>query len=697
VRVPVRQLAVICCLLVCVGTIASVGVAIDGDDVSPTTGSPQRSAELFQQSPENGTVENQTEHHRQLGNTSEEGSREAIKRWLASSMTDRLERNAINVSQGEYQLGQAVLGEGFEEDLERYVNVAGETESQEDDRIADTFNETRQTQRNFTEQASEFQRVYEDYQAALAAGETNRARELAKRLDRLASRINETSRTLTDRYGSLANETGVSFDDGQRTVQNLTNRTVAEAENVVEETLVRTELQVESVSPLASYPQPLVIEGQYVAVNGTAISGAEIVLATPGPESNATTTTDSEFELRHRPVDLETGVRNLTVSAIPSNGSVYLPATTTITSDIQAVKPDVSISDAGDGISYGEQANVTVDVTVADRPGVGVPVDITIDGTVLATGRTDDTGTLRTAVELPAGVRNGSRDFTVRVGTAGRAIAPATATRSVIVERTATTTTLAVTNGSTIGLGGSVSTAEGVPITNRPVQIQVDGTVIETVRTNATGAFTTTLESRAVPTNEPITVTAVYDEPASNLDPSQASAIAEQFGDSSSPPEQDNALGDGIVLPVIAGVGTVLIVILAGTVYLQRRESPSPSGREPTVDPSRAETVSSAPATIADIEAALERHDIDEATVSLYAFVLEQLPTEARPDQTPRERYRSVADSLSPEKAAVFESVTDLYERARFAPTTVSATSIETAVADVREGFEERDVRSSDD
>lgn len=678
-------------------------------EIQPAVEQSSFSDAIAQQSPaggpDNATDENQTEHHRNPENASGDGSQTDIKRWLVSSMAGRLKGSAINLSQGEYQLAQSVLGEGFGDDLGRYVNVAGETDTQQDDQVAQTFNETQQAQQTYSEQVSEFERLYDEYQAAREAGDTERARQLAKRLERLASQINATGQTLVERYETLSNTTGVSLEEGRQAISNTTNQIVAEAQRVVNQSLVRTELRITSVTSTASYDDPLVIEGRYVTENGTAIGDSAVELVVPGPTTNTTTAANGSFTLTHRPIDLEAGVQNLTVAAMPDNASVYLPTTTTVTTEIEPIEPNISFVGVFDQISFGEQRSVAVDVTVADRPAGGVPVTITLDGTVLTTGRTTESGTFESTVRLPASVRNGSMDLVARAGVDGRAVSEATTSRTVVVESTPTDLTLETTNGSAIRVHGRLTTTDGVPVADQPLQLSVDGTVVETVRTNATGAFVGSIDGESVPIGESVTVTAVYDEPTSNLASSEASAIAERMpeesGGSNDPgADQNDSAWDILTNPIVVAAGVVSVAGLFIAGYLWRRRSPSQTPTDTPSNQSEIETPQSSaptPTTLADVEATLERDGPDAAVVSLYEMVSRDVSADTRPDQTPRERYRAVRDALSAEQASVFERVTTLYEQAEFAPETVPTDRIEDVIEAVRKGFVDETDAPADD
>ena len=731
-----RLVAVLCCLLVGVGGMAlTVGASADGavtpresadgpvTAAQPVEVQPPLSAMIAQQSPDggpdNGTATNQTDHHRDPESASGDGSQSDVKRWLVGSMAGRLEGSAINLSQGEYQLARSVLREGFGDDLDRYVNVAGDTDTQQDDQVAKRFNETQQAQQNYTEQISEFERLYEAYQEAKEAGDTARARQLAKRLARLGSGINETGKTLADRYGALSNVTGVSLDDGQRAVLNTTNRTLSQVEAVVEQSLVRTELRITSVSPTAAYDDPLVVEGQYVTENGTAIGDSVIALDAPGPGSKTTTASNGSFRLTYRPIDLETGDQTITVSATPDNTSVYLPTTTTVTTDISSVEPRVAFIDSFDRISFGAERSVVVDVTVAERPAGGVPVAITLDGRTLATGRTTESGTFESAVQLPPSVPNGTMDLTARAGTDSRAVAASSATRTVTVESSPTDLSLATTNGSSIRVHGELLAANGVPVADQPIQLSVDGTVVDIVRTNATGAFTGAIDGESATVGQSVTITARYDEPTSNLEPSRASAVGERLkqetntpgesggpnapgesGGPNAPGDQSSPLWDALTNPIVVGAGVVSVAGLFIAGYFWRRRSPSAtptatqSGQSGTETPQTPEPTAT---TLADVEAAIEHDGPDAAVISLYEVVSRYAAADVRPDLTPRERYRAARDALSAEQATVFERVTTLYEQAKFAPESVPTDRIEDMIAAVRQDFGEDADAPADD
>jgi hypothetical protein len=253
------------------------------------------------------TDTNETTQHENPDESSGDGSQDAIQQWLVGSVANRLEGGTINLSEGQYEFARSAVGDDFGSDLTRYVNVAGETDTEDDDRTATQFNETRQTQQEFTDRVQEFRDTYDRYQEAKAADDTETARRLARELLQLEDRVNTTGAALLTDYDEISNLTDVSLEDGRRATRNVTQNITSIAETVAIETFVATELHITAVSERASFSDPLAIEGRLVAENGSAVADSEISLSVPGAQPTATTNETGYFTLTYRPVQVPSG------------------------------------------------------------------------------------------------------------------------------------------------------------------------------------------------------------------------------------------------------------------------------------------------------------------------------------------------------------------------------------------------------
>lgn len=691
-----RLAALLCVLMLAMSVTPAVG---ETSPPSEQSASPDRlsalsggEAVVFAQ--ENETTTNETKQHEDPDETSEDGSASSIAQWLSGSMAARLNGGAINISQGQYQTASSIIGDDFNDDLSRFVNVAGETDAGVDQQTVETFNETRQTQQRYAEQVQRYWELYDEYQEAREAGNTERARELARELDALQPQINATGQQLEENYGALGNQTGESFDTGIESIRQVRGNVSSTTASVLEESLIATEIQITNVSERASFTEPLVVEGRFVTENGTAVAGSEVTVPVPGSQSTVMTDANGTFTLTHRPVALRTGIQNLTVVATPNTSSAYQSATATIATEIDAVEPTLTITAAPEQVSYGEAVSVEAQLLVDGQPVEAVPLNVTLDGRLLERNLTAANGRLAAAPRLPATIDDGTADLSVRVGWDSRAIESVEVAQAVTVEQTETELSLTAINGTEVHLAGTLQTSDGDAVASQPVEIRVAGEVVETVRTNESGGYSTTLDNATIAPNEGVAVSATYDATGSNLGPSEARTGAYLESAAETNPNASGSLW--LSTPVLLGGAIVLLLGFGSAGYLWwRRRDPETSSETPMGDEQQSSTHPEPTPirTIEDVESHLEQGNTDDAAVTLYSVLQSKLQIDGSEDLTHWERYRSVRESLTPEEVTLLERATELYERAQFAPASVSTEQ----VRDVFETVSERlDVTTSE-
>lgn len=338
----------------------------------------------------------------------------------------------------------------------------------------------------------------------------------------------------------------------------------------------------------------------------------------------------------------------------------------------------------------------------------------------LGTTQTAADGRYTLAAPLPQDARGGTQPVRVALVATDRALAPAIATTNVSVQTTPTRVRLdeVTTRGREVLLAGTLSTANDEPLGDQQVQIRVDGTVVETVRTAADGTFETSLtlpdrdESRST-----VSVVAGFDDPTSNLGPSQSTASVVTLPEPRTEAATEvpvitqlrEALGISevlVVLPVvdvglspglIAGAVGVLVVA-AGLVFVARRRRAGPvtaAGRrhlddlssEAFLDAGRPDPTDAADTTppavyLRAAHEALAASNPRLATEYAYVAVRRHLAADsALPVRvTHREFLRAVRDG-GYDIADVVDTLTTAYERAAFSPRGVSPDDAEQAVS----------------
>lgn len=478
-------------------------------------------------------TDNESTQHEDPDEAGEDGDLESVKGWLLGRMGRRLEGSLINLSQGQYDAAEGLLGEETEDFLGKYVDVAGDTENEDDDETAETVNETIEEQEEFIEQRRNFSETYSEYLEALENGNIERARRLLRELGIIESRLDRTARNLTQYYRTLDGETGIGTG---------TPEIIGEIEGNVSEILDDsredlfddTRIVIENATTTASVLDPIAVRGRVQVDPGTADAGNDsvvtvgvVVIDRIGASVSVNET--GHFAFRYRPPPLfESGNLDLQLEYVPPSNSTYLPSTATVETTIESRQPTLQVS-APANVSFGDDLDLTANLTVDGRPIDGVPIraslgERTIAATATANGMADLSGT------VPAAVDDGIRELQVRLPIEGRAVETATVTRDVRVQRTATrlqanATTLSPTE---LRVYGRLETAGGVPVPGQPVQLAIGGSDVRTIRSNATGGFDETIAipdrvNTSVFPNRVAPITTSFTAPSTNLGPSNAS------------------------------------------------------------------------------------------------------------------------------------------------------------------------------
>jgi|AntRauMinimDraft_4_1070384.scaffolds.fasta_scaffold00816_5 hypothetical protein len=644
---------------------ADAGVApTQGADDTPLLGSSLPDNET------NGT----SVHHRDPDDVGEDGDLDAIKGWLTGRMGRSLRESGLEISQGQYEQGRAVLGDEYDDLLGQYVDVAGETDGTGDDETGDTLEETKETQREYADTVEEYEETYEAYQEAKANGNDARARELARELNSLAQELRGYNQRLGENYDELGNQTGEDFTEVTRELDDLTENVTEEALSVQETELVATTLDVRTNRSTVSFSRPLALTGT-LSVVGNESPPETATFAFAGENRTVDVAPDGSFTLTYRPTTARTGEQRLNVTYVPDPTSLYLGANASADVTVVGETPTVEVTESTDRVAFGEDVRVAGQVTVNDTRAGGVDVVLTVDGRQLATTRTNADGTFTATGALPASIQPGEVDVKVRAGREDRAVAPnATTTTLTVVESASDLTISGDATGDELVVSGSLVAENGVPVPGQPVQIRVDDDVVAMTRTNDAGNFTATID--APDSVENVTVRVAFDGTGTNLANTTASTTVAlpggnggDAGNGGSGSAIDGLLATLADVAPLAIAGLVVVGALAAVVLLRRRRSDDDADATDTVDESPA-TTDPEPAVQSVADRLENAGDVDTASLVRASYhTLRDAVAELGdvPDgATHWEFYRAVVDDR-PEVESDLRRVVETYERVTFA------------------------------
>jgi len=642
---PSRRVLVFVLLL---GAVLGVGVAVGA-------GAPAQSDAPNASDAANATNDSDTVRHRNPETYNREGNTEALGQRLASQLSDRLQGSTLNLSSGEYEAANDSLGGEYRDLLSQYVDVAGDTEQGTES--AQAFESAAEAQQEYVGAVARYRETYEAYRRAERAGNTTRMRTLARELDRLAERINGTSRQVTESYATIENTTGEETPD--ETVSETAANVTATQAAISDSLFVDSRLSLTAPNRTASFLDPLSLRGRVVDENGTPLANRTVTLRIGGARIGTATDANGSFVASYRPVAAPTGRQTLSVTYEPDPGSAYRAATANTTVVVEATDAALSVS-GPETTRFAERFVANGTLTAGGNPVPGAPVRVTLGGVTLGTVATDANGAFSLSGPLPAGVATGQPPLAAELAVSGRAVAAADASVPVRVRPTdpALTLDVARSNG-TADVAGRLA-ANGEPLENRRVSIAANGTTLDTVRTDSNGTYAASVD---VPPGA-LTFQATVDGDGNLRD---ATAIARL-----SPVEGGDATLPGGWPWLVAALA--LLVGGVGIYAVRGRGSPSGDGAgdaaEPgTADGSRNESSGAEPdagAALAE-EAAARREagEFDAAVRAAYAAA--RAAIDADPGTaTHWEFYR--AAGLSGRADEALRDLTAAYERAAFAP-----------------------------
>lgn len=670
-----RRVFVSAVVLLCLGhSIVGAGL-VAGAPAEPSSGPAQAVAQQTETPVNNTSVQQENPEE-----VNEQGDSELLRSYLAKKLAERLGESSVQISQGQYEQGQSVLGDEYDDLLGKYVDVEGGTG---ENAGADSFEEASENQQEFGSAVSEYNETYQEYQEAKAAGDSARARELARELDRLADQVNSSGQNVTRSYTAIENTTGTDLSAARANIENTSRAIQQQQATVVAETFVETRLSVRTDAVTVSFDNPAEISGQLVLENGSVLSNETVELRLGRNTETVQTDSEGRFVIDFRPVRMQTGDRTVSVTYRPAPTSVYLGSTASVEIEVTQVTADVSVSATPSAVQFGDELTVTGRAKVDGTPVPGARVQVSVGGVALGRAVTDADGTYRLTAALPASIQNGTKSVESTIVPADRAVRSDPVTIPLQVEQTETTLSVNATQtgASRVQLSGALETIDGRPLSGQPIELRVAGSTVATVETRADGTY-----QRTVSVNEglvgEVSVRAVFDEPGSNLGGATGQTrvalrdAAGTAGESGSGTESEQQNTHPFSLEQLAG-GGVLVLALIVLAWIVRRDQETltqePEQPPVTSDPPHPREPDPEPTIRDQASSLLSAGDSEAAVRTLYAAVRQAIGAGDDSTRTHWEFYTAASDRLDPEAVGALEQLTEAYERVVYSADTVDA------------------------
>lgn len=504
------------------------------------------------------TATNNSTRHENPDEAGEDGDLSRVERYLVGKLAAQLAGSSLQLSQGEYEQARRLLGDDYNEQLGKYVDVAGETET------ADSLERAQNDQREYAEAVQSYQQTFQEYQEARENGNETRARELARQLQRQHDRVVRLNDSVTAAYDGIENGTDADLTDAERNIE-TTTQNVTDLQTEVVDTFERTELTVTADAATVSFDDPTTLSGQLTTENGTPVADRPITLVVGNDTVETTTDGAGEFAVDYRPVFSPANQSSLTVQYVPAVDSIYFNSSTTVDLTVEQTTANVSVTEVSDAVAFGDDLTVAGRVAVDGDPVDGVPVVVTVDGAALGSVRTNADGTFSLTTAFPATVPTGTQSVVGDVALSDRAITGDAGSADLTVEETATELSISGEQRSDgVSVSGRLETATGEGVAGQSVDLTVDGTTVASVTTDAAGHFETTL---SLPTDvgEAVRVTANYADAGTNLADARASTVVTISDDeNASPGAGGGPTGKDGVLERIQSATSNLLLVAAG-------------------------------------------------------------------------------------------------------------------------------------
>lgn len=628
---------------------------------------------------------NSSVRHENPETAGESGDLAAVRGYLTRSLVERLRGSSLQLSQEQYQAARSVLGDDYDESLAKFVDVAGGTEGE---RAAESLGRAQESQRRLVEDVREFRETQSEYEEARAAGNEARARELARELTRIADDVGEASDSTVESYTVVENATGADLASAKDRTRNVSRQIQAEADEIAAAELEATTLEASLSRQSASFTDPVTVSGRLTTENGTALGGQVIRVRVAERTVQTTTDENGEFSVPYRPVLARTGEVSVAVEYVPGGDSPYLTTSESLALEIRETRANLTLTSAPEMARFDSSVRVEGRLRVNGTPVPSVPVRVTLGGVSLGTVQTTPEGTFSLRARVPADVPAGSQSLTAGVAVEGRAVTAAPATDSVAVSSTPTTLSVDAdaADGSLVVEGVLQTANGGTPAPGRTVELRVDGRTVQTVTTNADGAYRARLSiPEGVAVGDDVTIEAEFSGAGTNLEPSLASTTATvEVVQPANENENENGGGDSdgeqslqSSLPVVAVLSVLVGLSLVGGGWYYFRETTAPTVDDDATTSSTTPEETSRRVPGEDVLAVArekvggDRADFDAAVELAYEAARRALTArmDASGALTHWEFFERARESGVVDDVDAFRTLTERFERASYAPT----------------------------
>lgn|GEM_PF-7054260 len=590
------------------------------------------------------------------------------------------------------------------------IRQYSEASSAENGGLLEQLRNARRVQGDYLDAVQSYQSVYRSYQAAKyarlvalhrqgqsngsvdnarAAEQADRARTLARRLDTLAERVNASSKELIHYQRNISEQSGVNITAAS-VVRDTRMRIAAQQASIRDREFERTRLSLHTSRQQASFVNPVSVSGRLETVNGSPVRNRSVRLLVGNRQLNTTTDGEGQFEFMYRPAAIPLNASTVTFRYTPRNTSRFLGSKASIPISVEQVQPRIEVTVQSEPVGYNDTFGVKGHISADGIGADGIALTVLADDQDIGSVNTSADGSFHKDVPLPAEIADGNRTLRVAFLPEERALAPTRGTASLMVVKTPTRLDVVSTRigPRSVRVTGTLRTQDNELVRNRTIGVMVNETTVATTTANASGQFAMAVAippSTAAPDGGPIKVEARFEGDGTNLAPTRSASTidiaAVQTGYTLS--------FDGIPFWMWGGTAGLLIVVLG---WMYRRELGSRSSvrggsREVEGHTDTIKTPNDAEPTVDELlsvaQDELHRGQLDSAVTASYQSARRRLASSLDLPSTGThwDFFNACEDAdIDATRLESFRGLTEQFERAAFASSTVSADSARRAV-----------------
>lgn len=443
-------------------------------------------------------------HHVDPSKVTQEGNLSQLEKWYITRMSQKLNDSAIRLAGGEYGKAREILVVDFDDLHGQYQELAEESDVGSDDELSDAYAAAQSNQLEYIEKTRKYRTIRREYNSAIRAGNTSRARILAHRLEVTTLQLNQSRANLQDAYDEIDRGTDTSIETGTQIIEDTYSGIVTSQSVIREREFISTSISVFDSTNDGSYRDPIEFSGQLTAADGTAVDNATIILVTTNTSVTTKTNDSGTFDVQFRPKLVPIDTDQVILRYHPNPSSRYASSEVRTPVQIREIKPELSATIEPKILSFGERMTVRGRVSVEDK-GIGhIPIEISLDNNRIIRTRTDPSGEFYETTDVPIDLPPGEIPVQSSIPLRNKAIASASYTSEITIKEAPSRLSISgeYDDSDRIIVTGNLTTTNLIPASNQPITLRITrnqdnpsstDTIRQTVYTDLNGAFKTSI------------------------------------------------------------------------------------------------------------------------------------------------------------------------------------------------------------